>query len=155
MAPPTMNQSAVSTGSGLSSPKLMTLFLSRIERSQRSHFLNFFSSRSESSDSGFFQAILLRKKLLISLIFDIISPKTIKILILHDSKFLNFKNFRFYKIFSKILKKFKKFKKFQKFQKFQKNSKISKKKLKIPKKRPFRDQRGSPMFLGPSYFLFG
>ena len=42
MAPPTMNPSAISTGSGLRSPKLMTLFLSRIERSQRSHFLNFF-----------------------------------------------------------------------------------------------------------------
>ena len=42
MAPPTMNPSAVSTGSGLGSPKLMTLFLSIIERSKRSHFLNFF-----------------------------------------------------------------------------------------------------------------
>ena len=37
-----MNLSAVSTGSGLSSPKLMTLFLSKIERYQRRHFLNFF-----------------------------------------------------------------------------------------------------------------
>ena len=44
MAPPTMNPSAVSTGSGLSSPKLMTLFLSRIERSQRSHFSNVFEN---------------------------------------------------------------------------------------------------------------
>ena len=42
MAPPTMNLSAVSTGSGLGSPKLMTLFLSIIERSKRSHFWNFF-----------------------------------------------------------------------------------------------------------------
>ena len=42
MAPPTKNPFAVSTGSGLGSPKLMTLFLSIIERSKRSHFLNFF-----------------------------------------------------------------------------------------------------------------
>ena len=52
--PPTMNPSAVSTGSGLSSPKLMTLFLSRIERSQRSHFLNFFWKFFENWTSKIF-----------------------------------------------------------------------------------------------------
>ena len=54
MAPPTMNPSAVSTGSGLSSPKLMTLFLSRIERSQRSHFLIFFWNFFENWTSKIF-----------------------------------------------------------------------------------------------------
>ena len=49
-----MNPSAVSTGSGLSSPKLMTLFLSRIERSQRSHFLNFFWKFFENWTSKIF-----------------------------------------------------------------------------------------------------
>ena len=49
-----MNPSAISTGSGLSSPKLMTLFLSRIERSQRSHFLNFFWKFFENWTSKIF-----------------------------------------------------------------------------------------------------
>ena len=40
--PDSWNQSAVSTGLEIDSPKFMTLFLSRFARSYESHFLNFF-----------------------------------------------------------------------------------------------------------------
>ena len=42
MALTTMNPSAVFTGSGLGSQKLMTLFLSMSDKTQKSHFWNFF-----------------------------------------------------------------------------------------------------------------
>ena len=51
----TINPSAVSEGLGLGSPKLLTLFLSIPERSQRSHFWNLFLKMSENWTSKIFR----------------------------------------------------------------------------------------------------
>ena len=50
-----LNPSAVSEGLGLGSPKFLTLFLSIPDRSQRSHFWNFFLKMSENWTSKIFR----------------------------------------------------------------------------------------------------
>ena len=52
----TLNPSAISKGLGLGSPKLLTLFLSIPDRSQRSHFWNFFLKVAENWTSKIFRS---------------------------------------------------------------------------------------------------